>query len=207
MFVDFTVARNGLLAISVGPDIVPTTTSEKAPATLGQALFQIAPLYRQSVHRYVCENSFVARRPTRPLHRTPTAALRRSKLCHHRVAVGAGERHAVRLSTRANTRNTSVRVSSLCGYSGRPLRRSGFANRRVLAYSSGMSARATRVLSCVQGRLATMRACSVWGGGARRMSRRNSAKLGACQPNLPLHLTRRPCAAANAVVAAPRVSL
>jgi hypothetical protein len=35
-------------------------------------------------------------RPTRPLHRTPTAALPCSRLSLHRVAVGAGERQAVR---------------------------------------------------------------------------------------------------------------
>ena len=33
--------------------------------------------------------------PTQPLHRTPTAALLPSELCHHGVAVGAGERRAV----------------------------------------------------------------------------------------------------------------
>jgi hypothetical protein len=57
-FVDLTMARHGLLAFPVSPDVVPATASKKSPAEPGQCFLQVTSLHRgSSVHRCVCERT------------------------------------------------------------------------------------------------------------------------------------------------------
>ena len=53
--VDLAVARNGLLALAIGPHVVPTATSCKAPSAIFQLPLKIATLHALSVHQDVCD--------------------------------------------------------------------------------------------------------------------------------------------------------
>jgi len=54
------MSRNRFLVFAIGPNVVSATSSQKAPAALGKALFQVAAFTVSSVHPKVYSYSEAA---------------------------------------------------------------------------------------------------------------------------------------------------
>jgi hypothetical protein len=86
VFVDLPVSRNGLLAVSIGPNVVPTTAPEKTPATFGQSLFQVPPLHWLKCTPIRVREFLPGSPPTKRLQRTPAAVPARLSSRYARTA-------------------------------------------------------------------------------------------------------------------------